>query len=764
MISTLLIDNYDSFTQNLFHLLAKVNGRPPVLVPNDWDRWAPSVLDDVDNVVLSPGPGTPANPTDIGICAEVIATSRIPVLGICLGHQSIALAAGARVGHAPDPRHGRVSAISHAGEGLFEGLPSPFDAVRYHSMAVTEVASPLAVTARSEDGVVQGIAHRERPLWGVQFHPESILTDHGETLLANFARLTREHQSRAPVRAVSGGDPQSGPDRSQAAEPAPDPASEPESEELPHLPLLTRTVPFTGDPAALFDTLHGDDDCAVWLDGNLPGDDRGRFSIMGAPTGPLGRIAEADVTAGTVTLTGPGAQVGTVDSGFFDWLAAELRRHRVPSAATAHLPFDFGLGWVGYLGYELKTECGSSAAHQAPTPDATLVFLDRAIILDSLEGTAHLLALDPATHPGEADAWTETTSAVVARADALPPEQRQRREHASQEPPHTWPALHGEAPQTATASHAADPHAAASGLTALLPREEYIERVREAQRLIRDGETYEVCLTTRIEGPVDALASAGEPRAPRRPTRVDDPLWDAYLRLRQDNPAPFGAYLRLPGATVLSTSPERFLRIDSTGRVESSPIKGTRPRGRNAAEDAALIDDLRTSEKDRSENLMIVDLVRHDLGRTARTGSVQVETLFGVESYASVHQLVSTVTAQLADDASPVECVRAAFPPGSMTGAPKLRTMEILNGLESGPRGVYSGAVGWFSLTGSLDLSVVIRTLVASQGRFSYGVGGAVVALSGAVEEYEETVVKAGPLLRLLEQRGHSSAEVLRNR
>lgn len=758
MIRTLLIDNYDSFTQNLFHLLAKVNGRPPVVVPNDWDRWTPSVLDDVDNVVLSPGPGTPANPTDIGICAEVVATSRIPVLGICLGHQSIALAAGARVGHAPDPRHGRVSAISHAGQGLFAGLPSPFDAVRYHSLAVTEVAEPLAVTARSEDGVVQGIAHRERPLWGVQFHPESILTDHGKALLANFARLTREHQGGAPVHAVSGGSPQPGPARPQAAEPAPDPeserdaASEPDPEELPHLPLLTRTVPFTGDPAVLFDTLHGDDDCAVWLDGNMPGDDRGRFSILGAPTGPLGRIAEADVTAGTVTLTGPGVPVGTVDRGFFDWLAAELRQHRVPPSATAHLPFDFGLGWVGYLGYELKAECGSSAAHHAPTPDASLVFLDRAIVLDSHEGTAHLLVLDPAGHPGEADTWTETTSAVVAHVDALPPAQEKRPEHTDPEPSHSSSARHGEAPEAAT-----------SGLTAQLPREQYIERVRTAQHLIRDGETYEVCLTTRLEGPVDALASAGEPRAPRRPTRVDDPLWDAYLRLRQANPAPFGAYLRLPGATVLSTSPERFLRIDSAGRVESSPIKGTRPRGRTAAEDAALIDDLRTAEKDRSENLMIVDLVRHDLGRTARTGSVHVETLFGVQTYATVHQLVSTVTAQLAHDASPVDCVRAAFPPGSMTGAPKRRTMDILDSLEPGPRGVYSGAIGWFSLTGAVDLSVVIRTLVASRGRFSYGVGGAIVALSDPVEEYDETVVKAGPLLRLLTPQGHSGAEVLRN-
>lgn len=759
MIRTLLIDNYDSFTLNLFHLLAKVNGHPPVLVPNDWDQWHPSVLDAFDNVVLSPGPGTPVEPADFGICAEVVAASRIPVLGICLGHQGIASAGGARISHAPDPRHGRVSAITHTGEGLFEGLPSPFNAVRYHSLAVTEAADPLVVTARSEDGVVQGIAHTDRPQWGVQFHPESILTEHGRTLLRNFARLTQAYQENAstgPSAAVPGEVAEPGNEPGNEPGPCEDSGSYAESEMPTYLPLLTRAVPFSGNPAALFAAVHGGDACAVWLDGNMPGDDRGRFSIMGAPTGPLGRVAEADVSEGTVTLTGPDAATGllrggpigsdsddtVIVSGLFDWLDAEMRRHRVAPDATAHLPFDFGLGWVGHLGYELRAECGSSSSHRTSTPDATLVFLDRAIVIDAHEATVHLLALDRDTHPGEAAAWLEATSAVVADVARLPHEQDAS---GSSEPS-----------AVADASAAVVPDSEL-GFTARLPREDYIERVRTAQRLIRDGETYEVCLTTQFEGPVEALAldpggHSPDPRRSRDGSAPEDPLWDVYLRLRTDNPAPFGAYLRLPHSTVMSTSPERFLTIDSAGRAESSPIKGTRPRGRTAAEDAALIDDLLASEKDRSENLMIVDLVRHDLGRTARTGSVQVENLFGVETYATVHQLVSTVTAVLADGSSPVECVRAAFPPGSMTGAPKLRTMEILDTLEPGPRGVYSGAIGWFSLTGAVDLSVVIRTLVASEGRFSYGVGGAVVALSDAVDEYDETIVKAGPLLRLLKR------------
>src|SRR5699024_1409873 len=156
--------------------------------------------------------------------------------------------------------------------GIFAGLPSPFEAVRYHSLAVTEVADPLTVTARSEDGVVQGIAHADRPLWGVQFHPESILTDHGETLLANFARLTREHQGRAPVRSASGGGLSSpAADSSSASAVSSSASAEPGTPAATRLPLLTRTLPFTGDPAALFDAIHGGHACAVWLDGNLPG-------------------------------------------------------------------------------------------------------------------------------------------------------------------------------------------------------------------------------------------------------------------------------------------------------------------------------------------------------------------------------------------------------------------------------------------------------------------------------------------------------------
>ena len=260
----------------------------------------------------------------------------------------------------------------------------------------------------------------------------------------------------------------------------------------------------------------------------------------------------------------------------------------------------------------------------------------------------------------------------------------------------------------------------------------YLDLIESCQRAIAVGESYEVCLTNMLD--VECTLD----------------VWSAYTALRRDNPAPFAALLRLGDLSVLSTSPERFLCVDGERRVEARPIKGTRPRGRSAEEDRELRRDLASCEKDRSENLMIVDLLRNDLAQVATTGSVAVPELFAVETYATVHQLISTVTARLRPDRSAVDCVRAAFPGGSMTGAPKLRTMEIIDQLEDGPRGIYSGAIGYFSLSGSVDLSIAIRTLVARPGRVSYGVGGAIVALSDPVAEFDETVVKATPLLSLL--------------
>jgi para-aminobenzoate synthetase component 1 len=233
-------------------------------------------------------------------------------------------------------------------------------------------------------------------------------------------------------------------------------------------------------------------------------------------------------------------------------------------------------------------------------------------------------------------------------------------------------------------------------------------------------------------------------------TPLDESPWTLYQRLRTRNAAPFAAYLDFPDALILSASPERFLRVSSTGHVETRPIKGTRPRGLGPEHDAALGRALTESPKDRAENLMIVDLLRNDLSRVCRPGTVRVPELFALERYATVHHLVSTVVGDLNDGIDPLDLLRAAFPGGSITGAPKLRAMEIIAELEPSQRGVYCGSIGYWSLSGELDTSIAIRTATVRNGRVSFSAGGGIVADSVPEQEYRETLDKARGLIDAL--------------
>ena len=253
----------------------------------------------------------------------------------------------------------------------------------------------------------------------------------------------------------------------------------------------------------------------------------------------------------------------------------------------------------------------------------------------------------------------------------------------------------------------------------------YLRDIELCQEHLAAGESYEICLTNELVGPP-----------------CDEAL-SLHRVLRRVNPAPYAAYLRFGGVEVASSSPERFLSLDRDGALEARPIKGTVARGATPGEDREAAARLRAGAKDRAENLMIVDVLRNDLGRIAKVGSVTVPSLMGIESYATVHQLVSTVRARLRDGATIVDCLRACFPGGSMTGAPKPRTMEILEGLEERPRGVYSGVIGYFGADGSADLSIAIRTLVNSSEALTIGAGGAITVQSDPGGELRELLLKA---------------------
>ncbi|WP_107985181.1 aminodeoxychorismate synthase component I [Rhodococcus sp. OK519] len=684
---TLLIDNYDSFTYNLYSLLSEVNGEPPWVVHNDAD-WASVPLDDFDNIVISPGPGRPDRKRDFGISARAIANREIPVLGVCLGHQGLCHLFGGNVGLAPAPMHGRISTIRHTGTGIFTGIPSPFQAVRYHSLIVDAMPPELDELAWTDDGLIMAAKHRAQPLWGVQFHPESICTQYGRELLGNFRDLTPTRSGRPVGRPAS------------AAVPDAAPAI---AEQPPRYHVSSVRVDRAVDPHAVYSNMFADGPNSFWLDGSAAIEPESRFSVLGDCSGPLAEFITYRVAETTVCVQRQGRPDERVHQRFFDYIDEQLRTRAVPPLRD--LPFAFGLGYVGYLGYELKADAGSQLVHSSPTADAAFVFADRAVVIDHLGGCCHLLALsEEADDPVVAKWFADTESRI-----------RKLAEEVAAPPPH--PLVKLEEDTKPRLRHG---------------RDEYLALVGQCLDEIRSGESYEVCLTNAAT--VD---------------RVIDPLL-SYETLREISPTPYSALLQFSGVSVLSASPERFLRIGADRVVDSKPIKGTRPRDAEPERDAALRQNLLDSEKDRAENLMIVDLVRNDLSRVCIPGSVHVPKLFDVETYAPVHQLVSTVRGTLRDDVSAVDCVRAAFPGGSMTGAPKLRTMEIIDKLEEGPRGVYSGAIGYLSINGTADFSIVIRTMVATDDHVTFGVGGAIVALSDPEEELEETMVKAVTMRRCL--------------
>jgi para-aminobenzoate synthetase component 1 len=270
-------------------------------------------------------------------------------------------------------------------------------------------------------------------------------------------------------------------------------------------------------------------------------------------------------------------------------------------------------------------------------------------------------------------------------------------------------------------------------LRSSLSRGEYLAAVERILAHIRAGDVYQANLTQRLERCLEV------PDAP-----------SLFSRLQQASPAPHAAYLDLGAWKILSTSPERFVSLRGR-RAESRPIKGTSRRGQGPADDRARLRALLVSPKERAENVMIVDLVRNDLNRVCRPGSVRVSQLARVETYATLHHLVAVVEGTLRDGRGAADLLRALFPPGSMTGAPKVRAMQILNDLEPVRRGPYSGGLGYFSFAGGLDLSVVIRTVVVGREAVRFHVGGGVVADSDPQAEYEESLLKAQAILAALE-------------
>ncbi|KAJ3289067.1 hypothetical protein HK104_007762, partial [Borealophlyctis nickersoniae] len=421
-------------------------------------------------------------------------------------------------------------------------------------------------------------------------------------------------------------------------------------------------------------------------------------------------------------------------------------------------PFSFACGLVGYLGYEMKVESmatgGESSRKNADdgkkgfrhfgvlsagtTPDAAFILADQVVVFDHIEETVYLLALQSREESTQlSSSWMDS---MVSRIAAVAGRRRDTTDDLARIP--RISDLIAEGPANPSTPNSLRNKRPSPSWTLSQQRKTYIQNIQTALSNITDGETYEVCLTTQIKC---CLPDDGPPP------------WEAYRHLRRRNPAPYSAFLNFgSGLALTSSSPERFLQVEKGGWVNMKPIKGTMARaavGEGRSEEEVRKEDERikavlvSNEKDRAENLMIVDLIRNDLNLISEPQSVHVPALMQVESYATVHQLVSTIRGKLRGDLTAVDAVMRSFPPGSMTGAPKLRTVEILEKLEGEPRGPYSGVLGYFSLAGTAEFSVVIRTAVFAGQEVSIGAGGAIVALSDAEAEFEEMVLKANSVL-----------------
>ena len=372
----------------------------------------------------------------------------------------------------------------------------------------------------------------------------------------------------------------------------------------------------------------------------------------------------------------------------------------ITKVPEADIPFSFRPGLVGYLGYELGGD-QSSGASEGAHPKSQFMMVDRAMVFDHSSKAMYFIGLFETKE--EFQNWHR---AALLRLTLVSGETSSFLQ-ATKEPKLISTKLRHE-------------------------KDSYLELIRKAKDHIARGDVFQLCLTNQIFIEHDASALK------------------TYLALKETNPSPYGGYLKLGGVELVSSSPEQFIKVSSSGNISSKPIKGTRPRSQDQAEDALIAAELANNDKERAENLMIVDLMRNDFGRVCEAESVMVEKLFEVESYATVHQLVSTLTGQLKKGQSATSALAACFPAGSMTGAPKIRAVEILKELEQSPRDIYSGAFGYLGFDGSADLGMTIRTLVFEGKTASLGVGGGITIDSDPESEFEETMLKSKALLRAL--------------
>ncbi len=921
----LLIDNHDSYTYNLYQYISTMTTHPVHVIMNDAyssyedfiislgssstshtttntnndNSTITSNMNDNTNldqyfdcIILSPGPGQPSHAADMGIVLEVIRRNdKLPILGVCLGHQALGYVYGKEVKLSPcGPVHGLMSSVvfnesrsssyDHDDNDetsiqedtptcqLFRGLSQEFNVVRYHSLVVdfsttnnnsdvddSSEIEPIAwcngineSNAGSPHSICMALRHKRYPHYGVQFHPESIGTGiAGYTLLRNFCEFAYQWKS-------THGDKEFGMDHIsevglhthesnrvkdvQTADNSDASIIQSKYRVFIHKVAPDATIDSLPSPKQVFEALYSSRATSFWLDSSTgeahynnndmiegcPIASNSRFSIMGSDDGPLSRRIqyfgrEHDFQRrGLRVISACGVEDDVpLDEDILSYLRRRLVEERefvdrtdvvtfddssgvgyklspvneFDEGADHQFPFDYRGGYVGYLGYEVRhdTQCwilkqegagcpvsgfeASSGVTANPNiPTAAFLFAAKSLLYDHQTRDWYIIGI--AENVETTVDGMSTTDRAEGDVISWIQDMKSKIESIGAYDKKTKP--------TSRFSMAND--------VVFVPnrsKSQYLSDIARSHEEIRNGESYELCVTNQLEAAIELPRQSAK-------ARHESP-YDLYCLLRENNPAPFSAFMNFhddaASVSICCSSPERFLSVKKVQKssyrrtttphnvprkqfvVESKPIKGTAARytGLNCEveseeqvkqTDSEIAAKLSKSVKDRAENLMIVDLLRNDLGRVCMVGSVHVPKLMHIESYATVHQMVSTVRGTLDGDTSnAIDVLEACFPGGSMTGAPKQRTMEILNEIEQGvTRGPYSGCLGYISLNGSMDMNIIIRSAVLTPGdnpveednietwTASIGCGGAITALSNSDNEYNEMLIKSAVVRR----------------
>jgi para-aminobenzoate synthetase component 1 len=450
---------------------------------------------------------------------------------------------------------------------------------------------------------------------------------------------------------------------------------------------------------------------SFFLDSGMDAHNLGRYSFIGSDPFLI-MTSRGD----TLTFLSSGGRVGKKGNPF-EALEELLKEY---SLEAFHSPTPFVGGVVGYFSYDLChfiERLPSTAIDDTLLPECYLGFYDLVLTFDHREGKTYIASSGFPEREEEKRLRRAARRLQEAKESLLAP------------PPN---------PNTGSPNRE---RGLGANLRTNFTHQEYLRAVETAREYIAAGDIFQVNLSQRFD--TDFLAIP----------------YQLYQRLRQLSPAPFAAYLNFDGVAVLSSSPERFLKVNGD-RVETRPMKGTRPRGASASEDEALAQELQHSVKDKAENVMIVDLERNDIGRVCRFGTVRVRELWTLEKYATVFQLTSTVEGRLAPGKNRIDLLKACFPGGSITGAPKVRAMEIIDELEPTRRSIYTGSIGYLSFSGEMDLNITIRTIFVKHGKAYFQVGGAVTYDSDPEREYQETMDKAKAMFQSLSLSPWSAAMV----